>query len=42
MMKRAADILESEKDTFARLITTAMGKTFRAVTEECKQCSQAC
>jgi succinate-semialdehyde dehydrogenase/glutarate-semialdehyde dehydrogenase len=42
MMKRAADILESEKDTFARLITTEMGKTFRAATEECAKCAWAC
>jgi succinate-semialdehyde dehydrogenase/glutarate-semialdehyde dehydrogenase len=42
MIKRVADILESEKETFARLVTTEMGKTFRAAMEECTKCAWAC
>jgi succinate-semialdehyde dehydrogenase/glutarate-semialdehyde dehydrogenase len=42
MMNRAADILENEKDIFAALMTSEMGKTFRAAIEECVKCAWAC
>ena len=42
MMKRAADILEAEKEIFARLMTAEMGKTLRAAIEECVKCAWAC
>jgi succinate-semialdehyde dehydrogenase / glutarate-semialdehyde dehydrogenase len=42
MMRLAADILDSEKEVFGRLITTEMGKTFRAAIEECGKCAWAC
>src|SRR5262245_51229843 len=41
-MNRAADILESEKEAFARLITTEMGKTLRSAAGECAKCAWAC
>src|SRR5580704_1079565 len=42
MMRKAADILESDKDTFARLMTTEMGKTFRSAVDEAVKCGWAC
>src|SRR5207237_4126767 len=42
MMKRAADILDDEKEIFGWLITTETGKTFRAAIEECGKCAWAC
>ncbi len=42
MMLKAADILESEKDTFARLMTTEMGKPFRSAVDEAVKCAWAC
>jgi succinate-semialdehyde dehydrogenase/glutarate-semialdehyde dehydrogenase len=42
LMKRAADILESDKEVFARLMTLEMGKTFRAALEECAKCAWTC
>ena len=33
-MNKAAAILESEKDTFAKMMTTEMGKTFKSAVEE--------
>jgi succinate-semialdehyde dehydrogenase/glutarate-semialdehyde dehydrogenase len=41
-MLKAADILESEKDTFARLMTTEMGKPFRSAVDEAVKCGWAC
>jgi succinate-semialdehyde dehydrogenase / glutarate-semialdehyde dehydrogenase len=42
MMRKAADILESEKDSIARLMTTEMGKTLRSAIDEAVKCASAC
>jgi succinate-semialdehyde dehydrogenase/glutarate-semialdehyde dehydrogenase len=42
MMSKAADILESEKEDFGRLMTTEMGKTFRSAVDEAVKCAWAC
>jgi len=42
MMLRAADILENEKDSHARLMTSEMGKTFRSAVDEALKCAWAC
>jgi succinate-semialdehyde dehydrogenase / glutarate-semialdehyde dehydrogenase len=42
MMLKAADILEREKDTFARLMTIEMGKPFRSALDEAVKCAWAC
>src|SRR5438128_1822501 len=42
MLKRVADILEEEKDGFARLMTTEMGKPVKAAVEEAVKCAWAC
>jgi succinate-semialdehyde dehydrogenase/glutarate-semialdehyde dehydrogenase len=42
LMVRAAEILEKDKDTFGRLMTTEMGKPFRAAVEEAAKCAWAC
>jgi len=42
MMLKAAEILESEKDKFARMMTTEMGKTFRSAVDEAVKCAWAC
>jgi succinate-semialdehyde dehydrogenase/glutarate-semialdehyde dehydrogenase len=41
-MRRAAEILESEKETFGRLMTTEMGKPLKAAIEEAAKCAWAC
>lgn len=38
-MAKAAEILESEKETFARIITTEMGKTYKSAVEEAQKCA---
>jgi succinate-semialdehyde dehydrogenase / glutarate-semialdehyde dehydrogenase len=42
MMRKAADILESEKDKIARLMTTEMGKTLRSAVDEAVKCAWVC
>ncbi|HEY0098106.1 MAG TPA: NAD-dependent succinate-semialdehyde dehydrogenase [Pyrinomonadaceae bacterium] len=41
-MLRAADILETEKERFARLMTTEMGKPVRGAREEVAKCALVC
>src|SRR5437867_7396485 len=42
MMSKAADILEGEKETLGRLMTTEMGKTFRSAVDEAVKCATGC
>ena len=42
MMNNAAAILDSEKETFARVMTEEMGKTFRSAVDEVVKCAWAC
>ncbi|MBZ5502661.1 MAG: NAD-dependent succinate-semialdehyde dehydrogenase [Acidobacteriia bacterium] len=42
MMKKAGDILESEKNELAVLMTTEMGKTLRSAVDEAAKCAWAC
>jgi len=42
MMVKAAGILEEEKEVFGRLMTTEMGKPFRAAVDEAVKCAWAC
>jgi succinate-semialdehyde dehydrogenase/glutarate-semialdehyde dehydrogenase len=42
LMQRAAGILESKKEAFARTMTTEMGKTFRSAVEEAVKCAWVC
>jgi succinate-semialdehyde dehydrogenase/glutarate-semialdehyde dehydrogenase len=41
-MTRAAEILESEKQGFARMMTTEMGKPIRAAAQEVEKCAWVC
>ena len=42
MMLRAAEILETEKHTFARLMTTEMGKPIKGAVGEAEKCALVC
>ncbi len=42
MMNRAAEILEAEKETLARLMTIEMGKTYRSAIDEAVKCAWVC
>jgi succinate-semialdehyde dehydrogenase / glutarate-semialdehyde dehydrogenase len=42
MMCRAADILQSEKERFGRIMVTEMGKTLKAGIEEAAKCAWGC
>jgi len=42
MMLKAGDILENEKESHARLMTSEMGKTFRSAVDESVKCAWAC
>src|SRR5687767_6474650 len=41
-MARAAEVLESDKDRFARLMTTEMGKPLTAAVAEVEKCARVC
>ncbi len=41
-MQRAAEILEDKKETYGRMMTTEMGKTFRSAVEEAVKCAWVC
>lgn len=42
LMVNAAAILEKEKDNYARVMTTEMGKTFRSAIDEAVKCAWVC
>jgi succinate-semialdehyde dehydrogenase/glutarate-semialdehyde dehydrogenase len=42
MLLRAAEILESEKEKFGKLMVTEMGKTLKAAVEEAAKCAWGC
>jgi succinate-semialdehyde dehydrogenase/glutarate-semialdehyde dehydrogenase len=42
MLQRAAEILETEKEQFGRLMVTEMGKTLKAAVEEAVKCAWGC
>jgi len=42
MMLRAAEILDSDKEKFARVMTAEMGKTFRSAVDEAVKCASGC
>jgi succinate-semialdehyde dehydrogenase/glutarate-semialdehyde dehydrogenase len=41
-MMKAAEILESDKERFGRVMTTEMGKTYRSAIEEAAKCAWVC
>jgi succinate-semialdehyde dehydrogenase / glutarate-semialdehyde dehydrogenase len=42
LMRRACDILEQEKEQFARIMVTEMGKTFVSAVQEAEKCAKGC
>jgi succinate-semialdehyde dehydrogenase/glutarate-semialdehyde dehydrogenase len=42
MLSRAAEVLESDKEKFARLMVMEMGKTLKAALEEAQKCAWGC
>jgi len=42
MMMKAADILDRDKEKFARMMTMEMGKTLRSAVEEAAKCALGC
>ena len=42
MMMRAAEILESDKNTLAKIMTTEMGKPIKAAVSEAEKCAWVC
>jgi succinate-semialdehyde dehydrogenase/glutarate-semialdehyde dehydrogenase len=42
VVRRAADLLEDERESFGRLMTTEMGKPITAAMEEAAKCATAC
>src|ERR1700722_17693835 len=41
-LRKAAEVLESEKDRWARIMTTEMGKTLMSAGDEALKCALAC